>query len=190
MTPRVVGLGHVGIYVRDLAKMTEFYRDFLGFTVTKVNPAMVFFSTDPMRADHEIVIMKGRPSPEDPHLINQISLRVPTLGDLREFKRRIIARGYKIVSMVTHVSAIGCYFSDPEGNTTELFWLTGLPSWVAIGVQIDIDRTDAEVMADVQRLWDKVKHVQVGETADAETDKVIQALSSQGLAEITGGAIA
>ena len=190
MTPRVVGLGHVGIYVRDLPKMTEFYRDFLGLTVTKINPAMVFFSTDPMRVDHEIVLMKGRPSPEDPHLINQISLRVPTLGELREFKRRIIERGYKIVSMVTHVSAIGCYFSDPEGNTTELFWITGVPSWVPIGVQIDIDRPDAEVVADVHRLWEQIRHVQVGEMADAETDQVIQALSRQGLAEITGGATA
>ena len=189
MEPRVVGLGHVGIYVQDLAKMTEFYRDFLGLTVTKINPAMVFFSTDPMRVDHEVVIMKGRPSAEDPHLINQISLRVPTLAELREFKRRVVERGYKIVSLVTHVSAIGCYFSDPEGNTTELFWLTGLPSWVPIGVQIDIDRPDAEVMADVHKLWDQVRHVQVGEMADAATDKVIQSLSRQGLAEITRQAV-
>ena len=33
----VVGLGHVGIYVRDLEKMGEFYRDFLGMQITKVS---------------------------------------------------------------------------------------------------------------------------------------------------------
>jgi catechol-2,3-dioxygenase len=190
MNPRVAGLGHVGIYVRDLEKMTEFYRDFLGLTVTKINPAMVFFSSDPMRVDHEIVIMAGRPSPEDPRLINQISLRVPSLADLREFRRRIIARGYKIVSMVTHVSAIGCYFSDPEGNTTELYWLTGLPAWVPIGVQIDIERPDADVMAEVHNLWDQIRHVGVGQAADPETAELVQSLSSAGIAEILKGAAA
>jgi len=190
MNPRVVGLGHVGIYVRDLEKMTEFYRDFLGFTITKVNPAMVFFSSDPMRVDHEIVIMKGRPSPEDPHLINQISLRVPTLDELREFKRRIVERGYRIVSLVTHVSAIGCYFSDPEGNTTELYWLTGVPSWVPIAVPIDIDRPEAEVMADVHRYWDQVRHVPVGGEIDKPTTAVIQSLQGDALRQIAGGAAA
>jgi catechol 2,3-dioxygenase-like lactoylglutathione lyase family enzyme len=34
---RVVQLGHVGIYVRDLEKMVAFYRDFLGMQITKQN---------------------------------------------------------------------------------------------------------------------------------------------------------
>ena len=34
---RVIGLGHVGIYVRDLERMAAFYRDVLGMTVTKQN---------------------------------------------------------------------------------------------------------------------------------------------------------
>ena len=34
---RVIGLGHVGIYVRDLERMVAFYRDTLGMRVTKQN---------------------------------------------------------------------------------------------------------------------------------------------------------
>ena len=34
---RVLGLGHVGIYVRDLSRMVAFYRDVLGLTITKQN---------------------------------------------------------------------------------------------------------------------------------------------------------
>ncbi len=177
MPAHVVGLGHVGIYVRDLARMSAFYRDFLGMTLTKTNESSAFLSSDPSRSDHEIVLMRGRPSPEDPHLINQISMRVATLAHLREFRQRLIAEGYRIHRIVTHVSAIGCYFDDPEGNTTEIFWLTGVPSWVPIGIAIDIERPDAAVLADVHRYWEKVRHVQVGEQADARTQAVIRELS-------------
>lgn len=183
MPARVVGLGHVGIYVRDLERMAAFYRDFLGMTLTKTNGQAAFFSTDPSRSDHEVVLVKGRPTPEDPHLINQISLRVPTLSDLREFARRIKAEGFKIQRLVTHVSAIGCYFGDPEGNTTEIFWLTGLPSWVNIAVPIDIERPDAAVMADIHRYWEKVRHVQVGEMPDAATFGIIRDLTESAKAQ-------
>ncbi len=178
MPAHVVGLGHVGIYVRDLARMTAFYRDFVGMTVTKVNESSTFFSSDPGRTDHEIVLMVGRPSAADPHLINQISMRVATLDHLRDAHRQLKAAQYRIQRVVTHLSAIGCYFDDPEGNTTEFFWLTGLPSWVPIGIAIDIERPDAQVMADVHRYWDQTRHVQVGEKADAKTQAIMRALSA------------
>ncbi len=58
---RVVGLGHVGIYVRDLERMVGFYRDFMGMQVTKQNweRGMVFLSADPKKSDHEIALMRG-----------------------------------------------------------------------------------------------------------------------------------
>ncbi|MHB8577919.1 MAG: VOC family protein [Dehalococcoidia bacterium] len=160
----VVGLGHVGIYVQDLEKMVAFYRDFLGMTVTKQNWAQgaVFLSTDPDRSDHEIALMRGRPSADDPHLINQISLRVNTLDDLRDFHRRIKREGYTIRQLVSHASAIGCYFADPEGNTTEVFWVTGRPSWVPVAEPIDIEQPDDLVLAQVDRLWERLRHVPVG----------------------------
>src|SRR5262245_42288170 len=115
--------------------MVAFYRDFLGMQVTKQNWAtgIVFLSSDAERSDHEIALVRGRPQDDDPHLINQISMRVATLDDLRDFHRRIKADGYQIQRLVSHASAIGCYFFDPEGNTTEVFWVTGRPSWVPIG---------------------------------------------------------
>ena len=76
MSARIAGLGHVGIYVQDLGRMSGFYRDFMGMTLTKSSDAMAFFSSDPERSDHEIALMTGRQSLEDPHLIQQISLRV------------------------------------------------------------------------------------------------------------------
>ena len=167
--PRVSGLGHLGIFVRDIERMTAFYRDFLGMQVTKQDPEgrMMFLSCDPESVDHEIALMTGRSADDGPPLIQQISLRVPSLNDLRTFHRNLKDQGYKIDQVVTHLSAIGCYFFDPEGNRTEVFWLTGLPSWVMIGVPIDIERPDAEIMADIDQIWQQTRHVRMGEKPDA-----------------------
>jgi catechol-2,3-dioxygenase len=106
--------------------------------------------------------MRGRPSLDDPHLIQQISMRVATLADLREFHRRLSAEGYRIERVVNHASAIGCYFFDPEGNRTEVFWVTGRPSWVPVANPIDIEQPDDAVMAEVDALWQEVRDVPVG----------------------------
>jgi catechol 2,3-dioxygenase-like lactoylglutathione lyase family enzyme len=166
--PQVVGLGHLGIFVRDLDRMVSFYRDFLGMRVTKQDPngRAVFLSSDPEQVDHEIALMTGRSADDGPALIQQISLRVASLNDLREFHNRLKREGYRIDQVVTHLSAIGCYFFDPEGNRTEVFWLTGRPSWVMVGIPIDIDLPDEEVLAIVDRTWAKTRHVPMGEKPD------------------------
>ena len=168
---RVLGLGHVGIYVRDLERMVAFYRDVMGMTITKQNwrLGIVFLSADPETVDHEIALMRGRPSAEDPHLIQQISMRVGSLDDLRTFHRRLRAEGLRIERVVNHASAIGCYFFDPEGNRTEVFWLTGRASWVPVANPIDIEQPDDVVRAEVDRLWDQVRHVPVGGRMAEET---------------------
>ena len=82
---RVTGLGHVGIFVRDLERMVAFYRDVMGMTVTKQdwNWGIVFLSADPEAVDHEIALVRGEPRGTR-EMIHQISLRVPTLADLRK----------------------------------------------------------------------------------------------------------
>jgi catechol 2,3-dioxygenase-like lactoylglutathione lyase family enzyme len=180
MASRIANLGHIGIYCEDLERMKEFYRDFMGMTLTKTNDSMAFFSSDPSRSDHEIALMKGRPAGMEQNIVQQISLRVESLADLRDFHGRIKAKGYKIDQLVTHASAIGCYFRDPENNPTEVFWVTGLPSWVGISAPIDIDRPDDEVLADVHRVWERVKHVPMGEKPDAETLAVIREINAGG----------
>ena len=90
----VVGLGHVGIYVKDLEKMVAFYRDTLGMRITKQNwrAGIVFFSAAPETADHEIALFRGRPPDADSRLINQISLRLASLEDLRVMHKKLSGR--------------------------------------------------------------------------------------------------
>jgi len=164
----ITGLGHVGIFVRDLEKMVAFYRDFLGLQVTKQNwrAGTVFLSADPEAADHQIALVRGRPAHvpggEEPKLIQQISFRCAALDDVRQFHRRLVAAGYRIQRVVNHASAIGCYFYDPEGNCAEVFWVTGRPCWVPTVAPIDIEQPDDVVMAEVDRVWHGLRDVPVG----------------------------
>src|SRR4029453_19448125 len=94
-----------------------------------------------------IALMGGRPDPADPHLINQISMRVGSLDDLRVMRKRLVAEGYRIEGSVNHASAIGCYFFDPEGNRTEGFWVTGRPCWAPTAPPLDMEQAAGEVRA-------------------------------------------
>src|SRR5438034_5131154 len=178
--PRVTGLGHVGIYVRDLERMVAFYRDVMGMRIAKRNwrVGIVFLSADPDAVDHEIALMRGRPDAGDPHLIQQISMRVASLDDLRSFRRRLVADGYTIEGVVNHASAIGCYFFDPEGNRTEVFWVTGRPCWVPAANPIDIEQPDAAVLAEVDRVWTALRHVPVGGRMEDEAPTLVLSRAS------------
>ena len=96
-------------------------------------------------------------------------MRVASLDDLRAFRRRLVAEGYRIEGVVNHASAIGCYFFDPEGNRTEVFWVTGRPCWVPTANPIDIEQPDDVVLAEVDRVWNELRHVPVGGRMDNET---------------------
>ena len=178
MSAKVNGLGHVGFYVQDLELMKDFYANFIGMQLTKVSQNAAFFSADPEACDHEIALMIGRPSLDDPHLIQQISMRVDSLDDLRDFKRRIGEKGYQLDRIVTHASAIGCYFRDPENNPVEVFWLTGHTSWAQISIPIDIDQSDEDVMADVDRAFAVSRKVELGQPATLETQAAIRELGA------------
>jgi len=166
----ITNLGHVGIYVRDIDKMERFYRDFMGLTVTKrnANSTAVFFSANPDAVDHEIALVAGRPEDENPKLIQQISLRVDNLDDVRQFYRRAKAEGYTIQRVVSHASAVGCYFYDPEGNCLEAFWLTGRDSWAVTAEPVDLEQPDEIILEQVRLHGERTRAVQMGERPPAE----------------------
>ena len=178
MSAKVSGLGHIGFYVQDLELMKDFYANFIGMQLTKVSQNGAFFSADPAASDHEIALMVGRPSLDDPHWIQQISMQVNSLDDLRDFKQRIGEKGYKLDRIVTHASAIGCYFRDPENNPVEVFWLTGHTSWAQISIPIDIDQSDEDVMADVNRAYSVSQNVELGKPATPEIQSAIRELGA------------
>lgn len=145
---------HVGLYVTDLVRMTDFYERLLGFTVTDrgqlTGPAgpmeLVFLSRDPDE-HHQIVLVTGRPADAGFNPINQISLRTAELSTLRAMHHTLLQEGFERVMPVTHGNAVSVYVPDPEGNRVELF--VDLPWYVSQPLREPVDLTldDAALMA-------------------------------------------
>jgi catechol 2,3-dioxygenase-like lactoylglutathione lyase family enzyme len=152
---QITGLGHVGIYADDLMRQRDFYTRVLGLTIADEDlegRGMVFLSTDPVAEHHEFVLMKGRVTSDDAQVIQQISFKVSSIDDMREFKARLEAEDLKIERIVSHGNAFGMYFFDPEGNQLEVYYKTGYPVPQPHGDPLDLEKTDAELLADAREL--------------------------------------
>ena len=152
---RTAGLGHVGIYAHDIMKMRDFYSRVIGLEVADEDlegRGMCFLSSDPISEHHEFVLMKGRQSDDETQVIQQISFKVPSIQDLREYKAALDEEGMKIDRIVSHGNAFGMYFFDPEGNRVELYYRTGFPVPQPHGDPIDLSRSDDELLTDAREL--------------------------------------
>ncbi len=151
----ITGLGHVGIYAEDLMKQRDFYTRVMGLNIADEDleeRKMVFLSADPIAEHHEFVLMQGRVTADEARVIQQISFKVSSIDDLREFQQRLEAENMTIERIVSHGNAFGMYFFDPEGNRIEVYYKTGVPVPQPHGDPIDLARSDEELMADAKEL--------------------------------------
>jgi len=125
---------HLGITCFDVPKMEDFYTRIIGFTVTDrgdlpgVN--VVFMSLDP-NEHHQLVLLSGRTesggTTDKPFgggrgsAINQISMRLRDLDELRRMNDRLRGAGYDNMAPINHGIAWSIYVRDPENNSLELF---------------------------------------------------------------------
>ena len=147
--PKVSGLGHVGIYVHDLMKQRDFYSRVMGLEIADEDiegRGMVFLSAHPDEEHHEFVIMKGRTGDESAQVIQQLSFKVDTLAELKEFHTVFKNEGVEIQRTVSHGNAFGMYASDPEGNTIEVYYKTGFPVPQPHGDPVDLDDSEEDLM--------------------------------------------
>jgi catechol 2,3-dioxygenase-like lactoylglutathione lyase family enzyme len=145
---KVTGLGHFGIYVKDLPKMIDFYTNILGLTVTDhMGERGAFLSARPEEEHHEIALFQSDDQKTD---AGQVSFPVETLADLRTLYHRVRDYGCQFDRVVNHGVAFGAYFRDPEGNRTEIYWPTGIDYPQPYGDPIDLDWSDERLMQVLQ----------------------------------------
>jgi len=149
---------HIGLFVRDLKLMEDFYTRVLDFTVTDRGQLpgpdgkpidLVFTSRDPDQ-HHQIVLVAGRPAEPGFNIINQLSFHGETLAELRAMHARLAAERVRDLVCVTHGNAVSVYGLDPEGSRLEFYidtpWYVTQPTRVPIDFSLD----DAALMRHVE----------------------------------------
>ena len=145
---RISGLSHVGVFVKDLDTMTQFYCDTLGLTESHRNgDRMVFLSADVQKEDHEVVLVRGRDG--DAKIIQQLSFRVGTIDDVRAFYQTFQQMGVEIQQTVSHGAGASCYFCDPEGNRLEVFADIEVEGGRGYSGPIDLEKSAEELVAQI-----------------------------------------
>ena len=146
--PKVSSLGHVGLLVHDIERSKAFYRDVLGLTVSDESDTGTVFMTAQERHQehHELQLRPGR---EDGQVVSQISFRCETLAELKAFHHDFVKRGISIQHVNSHGNAIGIYFNDPDGNTVEVYWPTGIDWPQPFRKPVDLTAADEEILANL-----------------------------------------
>jgi catechol 2,3-dioxygenase-like lactoylglutathione lyase family enzyme len=151
MAPPALRFSHMGVFVRDAARMRAFYERAMGFVVSDegrlADARLVFLTRDPDE-HHQLVLVEGRPPEEHFNVVNQISFRASSLAELRALYRAMEREpGVTHLTGRTHGNAWSIYFRDPEGNRIEAFvdspWHVAQP----ISEPFDILQDDEAVLA-------------------------------------------
>lgn len=154
----LIGLCHVGMYAKNPASLAEFYRDVMGLQVVggsdtshPLGPT-AFLSSRPGEESHELAIF-GNP------VFVHRAFKVGSLGALKRFYDKIVARGIPIKFQFNHGVSIAFYFHDPEGNMIEVYWRTAVehpqgmiflsPPCVQ---EIDLTKTEEEILDELEIL--------------------------------------
>ena len=150
----ILGLGHTGLWVNDLAAMRDFYERVIGLTVTDEDDeqGIVFFSSRPAVEHHEFVLQRGRTAPAGLMLSHQISWRVDSVETLQAYHHRFKAEGIRVQQEVTHGNAYGIYFFDPEGNRGEVYLRIPRDVRQPFRKTLNLEQSVEEVNAEAERL--------------------------------------
>jgi catechol 2,3-dioxygenase-like lactoylglutathione lyase family enzyme len=145
---QIARLGHVGLFCNDLMKMRDFYARVMGLTITDedLNRGICFLSADPEAEHHELALAQAREPGQKTQSVQQVSFKVQSLDDVREFYHRLQHEGLKIDRTVTHGIACSVYFFDPEDNRVELYYTTPYHVRQPLGEHIDLDKPNDELL--------------------------------------------
>jgi catechol-2,3-dioxygenase len=152
--PKVTSLGHVGVYVRDIDRSVAFYRDILGLQVSDRSPRGSVFMTaqDRLAEHHELLLVPGRNDPGNVNLLQQISFHCASLADVKEFYRVFVDKKVPINRVVSHGNTVSIYAQDPDGNSVEVYWPTGIDVPQPFGQPMDLTKSEEEILARVDQV--------------------------------------
>jgi catechol-2,3-dioxygenase len=134
-------LNHAVLYVREVARSVDFYRDVLGFEVVMEIPGRAaFLRAAGSNNDHDLGLFAvgadAAPSPAGRSAVGlyHLAWEVDTLEDLRALRDKLAEAG-ALVGASDHSTTKSLYGSDPDGLEFEVAWV------------VPADRLDDAVLA-------------------------------------------
>jgi catechol-2,3-dioxygenase len=117
-------LGHVVLYVSNLERSANFYRDTLGFNEIMRSSGVAVFSSG--RTHHELLLIEVGGEPKHSHQpqpgLYHIGFKI---GDSPEEAKQVFhelqEKGVQIVGTGDHTVTHSIYILDPDGNELELY---------------------------------------------------------------------
>lgn len=148
-------LSHFGLFAHDVDRMVTFYTTVFGLKITdrgvgkNFRHTLVFLSARPEQ-HHQLVIASGRPAEATFSTVMQLSFKVEYLDDLRRIRTAALELGATEMRGLNHGNALSIYFSDPEGNTIEVYLDTPYHVAQPHGDPLDLEKSDEEIWRETE----------------------------------------
>ncbi len=117
-------LGHIVLYVTNLARLADFYRDTLGFREISRDRQTALFSSG--RTHHELLLIEIGGAPKSKHGVEpglyHIGLKIgDSTESVKQAYQELTEKGVTIVGSADHSVTHSLYILDPDGNELELY---------------------------------------------------------------------
>jgi len=150
----ILQYSHMGLMVKNIDPMENYYTRVLGFTMTDKGqakrhgdkgPRMVFMTLDPSE-HHQLFLTEGRPDGvTSGAILHHLSFRLKCLGDLKKMHDRLKAESDREIRAACHGNTWSLYGLDPESNSIEFFvetpWYVHQPFYEPM----DFDQSEEEI---------------------------------------------
>lgn len=119
-------IGAVTLKVRDLARLTAYYRDAIGLTLLDQKPGSAALGID---GEALVKLEAGATPPSSPAGLFHLAILLPSRRDLANWLAHAAQTGVALEGASDHLVSEALYLSDPEGNGIEIYRDRRRPEW-------------------------------------------------------------
>jgi hypothetical protein len=112
---------------------------------------------------HELLLAPGRNDDGSLPIIQQISFRCATLKDVKDFYQTFVDHNVPIQRVVSHGNTVSVYARDPDNNSVEVYWPSGIDMPQPFGKPMDLTKSEPEIrdqLTQIIREWEDSKQKQ------------------------------
>jgi catechol-2,3-dioxygenase len=129
----VTRLNHAVLFVRELDRSVDFYRQALGFEeIARRDGAMAFLRAVNSTNHHDLGLFVASPDAQRPSRgsigLFHLAWEVSTIDDLASARTTLAELG-ALVGQSDHGATKSLYGQDPDGNEFEVMWMVPRDQW-------------------------------------------------------------